>query len=299
MSGGLEVLASGPLATVQDLGRPGHGGWGVPGGGAADRAALRLANRLVGNPEGAAGLEVTLGGLQVRAAGSLVVAVTGARAPATVDGAPVDHRAAVRLPAGATLALGTPPTGLRSYLGVRGGLDVPAVLGSRATDVLSGLGPAVLAAGDRLPVGAADGAVPPVDVAPRRDPHGGEVTLRLRLGPRADWFPADARSALTATAWTVTPDSNRVGLRLDGPPLERAHDDELPTEGLMAGAVQVPPSGRPTLFLADHPVTGGYPVIGVVLDGDLDVAGQLRPGQRVRFRAVANRDLSTAGGVGT
>jgi len=282
----LEVLATGPLTTVQDLGRFGHNAWGVTTSGAADRGALRLANRLVGNPEGAAALEVTLGGLAVRARGDLEVATTGARCPARVDGVEVGHNAPVRLPDGAVLELGSPAAGLRTYLAVRGGIAVPPVLGSRSTDVLAGLGPAVPRAGDVLPVGTAVGGRGAVDLAPRPDPSAGEVLLRVRFGPRHDWFTQRSRSWLVDTTWTVTADSNRVGVRLDGPTLERARDVELPTEGMAPGALQVPPAGRPVLFLADHPVTGGYPVIAVVLAADLDLAGQLRPGQSVHFRDV-------------
>lgn len=280
----LEVLAPGPLSTVQDLGRFGHNAWGVTTSGAADRGSLRLANRLVGNPEEAACLEVTLGGLRVRAHGDLEVSTTGARCPVRVDGIEVGHNAPIRLPDGAVLELETPAAGLRTYLAVRGGIDVPAVLRSRSTDTLAGLGPAVPQAGDRLPVGTAPRTFGEVDLAPRFDPDGREVTLRVRLGPRDDWFTAESRARITSTAWTVTADSNRVGLRLDGPALQRAREGELPTEGMASGALQVPPSGRPVLFLADHPVTGGYPVIAVVLAADLDLAGQLRPGQRVHFR---------------
>jgi allophanate hydrolase subunit 2 len=164
-------------------------------------------------------------------------------------------------------------------------VDVPPVLGSRSTDTLSGLGPARLAAGDRLPVGSLMADEPIVDVAPVRPPSARPV-LGLLPGPRRDWLTPDAWTALTSREWTVTTDSNRVGLRLAGPPLERARRDELPSEGLVPGAVQVPPDGTPVLFLADHPVTGGYPVLAVVRTSDLSAAAQLRPGDVVRFRAV-------------
>ncbi|SHG30606.1 biotin-dependent carboxyltransferase family protein [Geodermatophilus nigrescens] len=274
----LTVLAPGPLTTVQDRGRPGLAGIGVGRSGAADRAAAELANRLVGNAPGAAVLEATLGGLAVRADADLLVVTTGARCP----GSPV-HTAPGPLRAGATLALGTPPAGLRTYLAVRGGFAVAPVLGSRSTDVLAGLGPPVLRAGDVLPVGGDAGPFPAVDLAPGADPPGGEVTVRLLPGPRADWLTAAAREAL-AGPWTVTAESNRVGLRLTGPRLERAVDAELPSEGLVRGAVQVPPAGQPVLFLADAPVTGGYPVAGYVDDADVDRCAQLRPGQTLRLR---------------
>jgi biotin-dependent carboxylase-like uncharacterized protein len=277
----LTVLATGPLTTVQDRGRPGQAALGVGRSGAADRAAAALANRLVGNPADAAVLEVTLGGLVVRADRDLLVVTTGARCP----GSPA-HNAPVELAAGVELRLGVPASGLRTYLAVRGGIDVPPVLGARATDVLAGLGPAVVAAGDQLPVGTSPLPLPGVDLAAVPEPPAGEVTVPVLPGPRADWFDAGAWPTLTGSAYEVTSESNRVGLRLAGPPLERSRTGELPSEGMVRGALQVPPSGTPVLFLADHPVTGGYPVIGYVADPDVDRCGQLRPGQSLRFRAV-------------
>jgi biotin-dependent carboxylase-like uncharacterized protein len=281
----LTVLAPGSLTTVQDLGRPGQAGLGIGRSGACDRAAAALANRLVGNPADAAVLEVTFGGLAVRAEADLLVASTGARCAGAVG-----HNGPALLRAGTELRLGLPDSGLRSYLAVRGGIDVPPVLGSRATDLLSGLGPAVLAAGDVLPVGPPAGPLPGVDVAPVADPPGGEVTVAVLPGPRLDWFGDAAWAGLTGRPWTVTSESNRVGLRLDGEPLTRLRAGELPSEGMARGALQVPPSGTPVLFLADHPVTGGYPVIGYVTDADLDRCAQLRPGQAVRFRPAPADD---------
>lgn len=279
----LTVLATGPLTTVQDRGRGGYAGIGVPRSGAVDAAAADLANRLVGNDAAAAVLEVTVGGLRVRAERTHLVSVAGAPAPVTVDGRAAPFGAPLTLRPGAELALGTPPVGLRTYLAVRGGIDVPPVLGSRSTDTLSGLGPAPLTVGDRLPVGSLQADEPVVDVAPVRPPSADPV-LRVLPGPRRDWLTPDAWTALTTSDWSVTADSNRVGLRLSGPALARARDDELPSEGLVPGAVQVPPDGAPVLFLADHPVTGGYPVLAVVPTADLPAAAQLRPGDTVRFR---------------
>jgi KipI family sensor histidine kinase inhibitor len=282
----LEVVATGASALLQDLGRAGLAASGVGRSGAADRAALRLGNRLVANPEDAAAVEVTFGGLAVRAGtdlpAPLLVALTGAPAPAAVDGTPVGHHALVTLRAGQTLRLGAPPTGLRTYLAVRGGMAVDPVLGSRSTDVLSGVGPAPLAVGDVLPVGPEPADLPRVDVAPVAVPGGDVVLLRAVLGPRADWV-ADP-GALARTVWTVSGRSDRVGTRLEGEPLRRRETGELPSEGMVRGAIQVPPGGEPVLFGADHPVTGGYPVVAVVRDADIDRAAQLRPGQRVRFR---------------
>ena len=279
----LTVLASGLLTTVQDRGRPGWASIGVTRSGAADRQAAALANRLVGNDAAAAVLEVTVGGLQVQAGRTLLVAVSGAPAPVTVDGRAAPFDAPLTLRPGQVLGLGNPAVGLRSYLAVRGGIGVPPVLGSRSTDTLSGLGPAPLRPGDVLPVGALAAAEPVVDVAPVGAPSSRPV-LRVLPGPRRDWMAPTAWTALTTEDWTVSPDSDRVGLRLAGPRLDRARTDELPSEGLVPGAVQVPPDGAPVLFLVDHPVTGGYPVLAVVTTDDLPAAAQLRPGDRVRFR---------------
>jgi biotin-dependent carboxylase-like uncharacterized protein len=284
----LEVLATGALALVEDLGRPGLAASGVGRSGAADRSALRLANRLVANPEDAAGIEIVFGGLAVRAASAnrppLTFALTGAPAPADVDGTPVGDHALVTLRPGQVLRLGTPPTGLRTYLAVRGGVAVDPVLGSRSTDVLAGLGPPKLEPGQVLPVGPEPHELPLVDVAPVALPPGGTVTLRVIAGPRADRLAEPA--ALVRTTWTASSRSDRVGMRLEGRQLERAGSGELPTEGMVRGAIQVPPGGEPVLFLADHPVTGGYPVAAVVCDADVDRAAQVRPGQRVRFILV-------------
>ncbi|GAB3558501.1 biotin-dependent carboxylase-like uncharacterized protein [Actinopolyspora lacussalsi] len=282
----LEVLRPGPLSTVQDLGRTGLAGMGVGISGAADRSSLRLANRLVGNAESEAAVEITLGGLWLRARGVLTVALTGASFPVTVDGRAAASHTVLTLPTGSVLRVGQCRTGMRGYLAVRGGIDVPAVLGSRATDTLSGLGPEPLAGGTVLPVGRAHGEFPRVDAAPITPPSGGELTLPVLPGPRQDWFSAEALRHLLHEPFEVTRDSDRVGMRLSGPPLPRNETGELPSEGMVSGALQVPPAGQPTLFLADHPVTGGYPVIAVVLSAHVAVAAQARPGQRLRFRAV-------------
>jgi biotin-dependent carboxylase-like uncharacterized protein len=210
------------------------------------------------------------------------VAVTGAPVPLTVAGRAAPLNAPVTVPAGAELVLGSPRIGLRCYVAVRGGVDVPPVLGSRSTDRLSGLGPEPLVAGALLAIGDGAGEEPVVDVAPVRPPAERPV-LRVLPGPRRDWLTDQAWTRLVSDGWTVSADSDRVGLRLTGPRLERARDDELPSEGLVPGAVQVPPDGAPVLFLADHPVTGGYPVLAVVVTADLPAAAQLRPGDELRF----------------
>lgn len=284
MTRSLEVLAPGPLTTVQDLGRPGQARWGVSPSGAADRTSFRLANRLVANAESAAALECTLGGLRVRAHGDLVVAVTGAPGSVTVAGREVALDTPVVLGDGAGLRIATPTTGLRTYLAVRGGLSVEPELGSRSTDVLSGLGPAVVQAGAVLPVGEAPPDPPLVDIAAVPAVGAAELSLRVLPGPRTDWFAAAAVETLLSGSYVVTPDSNRVGMKLSGPAFARRVATELPSEGLVRGALQVPTSGQPVLFLADHPVTGGYPVIAVVVDEDTDLAAQARPGSVLRFR---------------
>lgn len=284
MSRGLRVHASGPLALVEDLGRPGHAGVGVGRSGAADRRALTMANRALANDDGAAAIEVTLGGLEVEVLEEgLWLCVTGAPCPVGIDGRDIGSHAVFFAEAGSRVSLGRPDAGLRSYLAVRGGVDAAPVLGSRASDVLSGLGPEPLEPGVVLPVGAAGPRFPHVDSVPPPDLRG-EAVLRVVRGPRDGWV-RDA-DALVGTTWQVSERSNRVGMRLTGEPLHPAGDEELPSEGAWRGAVQVPPSGEPVLFLADHPVTGGYPVIAVVVDADVDRAAQLCPGQPVRFRWV-------------
>ena len=297
MAAVLEVVESGPLSTVQDLGRPGYADIGVAESGAADRASLRLANRLAGNGADAAAIEVTFGGFAARAGTDITIAVTGARCPITIDRMGAAMNTALRIPAGTEFRLDWPATGVRSYVAVRGGIAVEPVLGSRATDLLSGLGPAPLRRGMVLPVGTATEPRPPVTFStmcdPGRaahcrkcaaaDPPPGELTLRILPGPREDWFSEAALRTLLAQPYSVTSESSRIGIRLDGAVLPRAKHGELASEGLVPGALQVPPSGKPTLVLADHPVTGGYPVIAVVVAEDVDRAAQARPGSSVRF----------------
>lgn len=278
----IEVVRPGPLATVQDLGRPGYAHLGVPRSGAADVPSLRLANRLVGNPEDAAGIEFTLGNAALRFHSPAWIAVAGAPLDLRLDGRPFGMSGPVHVPEGGVLLLGTPSRGLRSYLAVRGGLTCEPTLGSRSTDLLSHLGPSPLAAGTRLPFGRVDTPMN-VDLAPV-PPLPDAPVLRIVPGPRDDWFVPDALTVLTSNPYTVTPTGNRVGVRLEGPPLVRAREGELSSEGMVTGALQVPPNGNPILFLSDHPTTGGYPVLAVVRHHDLPRAAQLRPGDTVRFR---------------
>ncbi|SDQ38711.1 5-oxoprolinase/urea amidolyase family protein [Leucobacter chromiiresistens] len=314
----LTVLDPGLQTLVQDAGRPGHAAIGVSPSGAADRRALAAANLAVGNAAGAPALETLNAALSLRAEADAVIALAGTDAEAVIDDAhgerrPAPHDAtAFDVHRGETLHVGPAARGLRGVLAVRGGIATPGALGSASRDILSGLGPAPLAAGDILARGAAcapeaadsaerssEHGAPTARSGPARPP-GDRAVLRFVPGPRDDWFDATAREALTAREWRLAPASNRVGLRFDGAPLVRSQSGELPSEGTVRGSIQVPPDGLPVLFLADHPVTGGYPVIGTVVDADTDVAAQLRPGARVRFLPVdaddGGLDQALAGG---
>ncbi|MFD6166384.1 5-oxoprolinase subunit PxpB [Oerskovia sp. NPDC060287] len=300
---GVEVLAPGLLTLVEDGGRPGWAAAGVGRSGAADQGALRLVNRLLANDGAAAALEVTLGGLAVRFHERATFALAGAPAPATLDGTPVGMQALLVARPGSVLRLGFPVGGARTYVGVRGGFEAPPVLGSRSYDVLAELGPAPLRAGDLVAIGPRPSALPVVEAVPSRRafPTGGPVgvALDVRGGPRPEWFDDDALATLLEGEFEVSNASNRVGLRLSGPTIRRRRGEPA-SEGLVPGAIQVPPDGNPVLFLRDHPVTGGYPVIAVVAADGLDTAAQLRPGDRVSFRwARAGRQVRDVGRVGT
>lgn len=279
---GWQVLEAPGLVTVQDDGRTGLAHLGVPRAGPLDRPAASLAGRLVGNGADAAVLEVTLGGIALRAGEARWVAVTGAPCAVVVDGRARGHGRAEWVPAGAELRLGPATSGVRSYLAVGGGWAVEPVLGSRSTDTLAWVGPARVEADVVLPVGAAPGPPVAVDVPARG--RVGPPVLRVDPGPRLDRFAAGTLDRLCRTAYVVGEASDRVGLRLDGDPLERTDERELASEGMVLGAVQVPPDGRPVVLLADHPATGGYPVVAVVRVDDIAAVAQLRPGDPVGFR---------------
>jgi biotin-dependent carboxylase-like uncharacterized protein len=325
----ITVLRAGPLTTVQDRGRPGFAHLGVPRSGALDQPALRRANELVGNDPAAAGLETTLMGCRLRFDSPATIAVTGATCTVKVDGQEAGDAGVtvgpLDVPAGAVVEIGRALAGVRSYLAVAGGIDVEAVLGSRSTDTLSGLGPPRLADGQTLAVGAPAGraegrpgagdgqtlavGAPPgraeerpgaagdrqtlaVGGPPGRAEKAGErrsesgaqrpsIVLGVWIGPRDDWVDV---AGLFDDSYAVSPVSNRVACRLTGAALNRTRPGELPPEGLVLGAIQVPPDGQPLIFLADHPTTGGYPVIGVV--DDVSPLAQARPGTSVRFREL-------------
>jgi biotin-dependent carboxylase-like uncharacterized protein len=280
----IEIERPGNLALIQDLGRPAFTHLGVGRCGAFDSASHRLANRLVGNEERAATIEILLGGLQFRLRQAATIALTGASCALT-SARRVDWNAPLTLPAGTRLRLGTPNTGLRSYLAVRGGFDVAETLGSRSADSLSGLGPPPLEQGDQLAIGELiEGD--PVEV-PAATPSASRP-IAVLPGPRADWFSRAAVKLLSSATWTVAATSNRVGVRLSGPALERTNAEELPSEPTLPGAIQVPPDGQPIILGPDAPVTGGYPVIAVVTSAELHRLGQARPGDSIRLAGYAN-----------
>jgi biotin-dependent carboxylase-like uncharacterized protein len=284
----IQVARPGALTTIQDCGRPGYAHLGVPRSGALDAPAHHRANRLVGNPPGAPVLETTLTGVAVTARAAVTVAVTGAHAAVRLDGRPAGRDTAVALAPGQTLDVGPARPGVRSYVAFSGGLRVPPVLGSASTDLLSGLGPPRLAAGDVLDLGdaAAEGPPRPCPQAgvPAAPVPGERAELLIHLGPRDDWLSAAGLAALHGGAWQVSPQSNRVALRLAGAAPPRSRSGELPSEGLVAGAIEALPDGQLVVFLADHPTTGGYPVIAVLDPQSLPVCAQARPGLTVTFR---------------
>lgn len=303
----LLVLRAGPSALVQDLGRPGYASLGVTASGVADRAAAASALRAVGTDPTAALLEVLFGGLTVMTDSPAVVVVTGAAADVVVVPPNGSRRLAatgevLRLEAGAILEIGRPTAGVRAYLAVRGGIDVAPVLGSRSRDTLAGLGPPPVVAGDVLAVGDlavgpwADGWHPAAGEtaaggagtrgAAGARGAGGAVELDVIPGPRDDLFPAEAWDVLAETGH-VSGHADRVGVRIDpARPVPRLPGGEIPSEGMVRGAIQVPADGAPVVFGPDHPVTGGYPVIGVLTARSADAISQLLPGTPVRLRRL-------------
>ena len=280
----LEILHTGPLALIQDLGRVGLAHLGVTRSGAADRRSHTLANRLVANPDDRATIEVTLGGFTARVRGGDVdIAVTGADPNPNVGESSFGANSIQHVRDGEVISLGVPHSGLRSYLAVRGGIAVTPVLGSRSYDVMSAIGPLPLQPGDVLPVGEHTEEYPELDQAPVAPISEHLVELLVVPGPRDDWLTDP--DALVHTIWMASDRSDRVGMRLEGRPLvHRNPGRQLPSEGATRGSIQVPPNGSPVILGPDHPVTGGYPVVGVIADQDIDKVAQVRPGQHVRLR---------------
>jgi biotin-dependent carboxylase-like uncharacterized protein len=276
----IEVVEPGLLTMVQDGGRFGWGHLGVPVAGPADWLSHTLANRLVGNSDAAAALEVTLLGPTLRCLSAMTLAVVGA--PAWLDGTEVSAGHSFTVESGQTVRIGT-TAGVRAYVAVAGGLQIERTLGSGSTDTLAGLGPPRLTAGTGI--STVDCRVTPRILNHAGLPDRGGI-VRVVPGPRADWFTDASVRMFHTKPYTAAPDSDRTGMRLAGPLLVRSRTGELPTEGMATGAIQVPPAGAPIVLLANHGTTGGYPVIGVVARADLPVIGQLRPGQGVRFVPV-------------
>ncbi|HEY7057824.1 MAG TPA: biotin-dependent carboxyltransferase family protein [Vicinamibacterales bacterium] len=284
----LTVIKPGMLTTVQDLGRRGYQGLGVPVAGPMDWYSHRRANQMLGNDPMAAALEVTLIGPELAVEGEMVAAVTGAAFEVTVDETAIVIDRPFRLASGARLRFGARRTGTRATLAVRGGLAVPVTLGSRAThlvSVMGGVDGRAIRAGDRLPIGA-DASATPRGGRSLMLPHGG-ATLRIVEAAHRERFTDRAWSVLTGERFTVTPQSNRMGYRLDGPPLEHSRGADLLSEAMPIGAIQVPASGQPILLMADRQTTGGYPTIANVITADLPLAGQLAPGDWIEFVACS------------
>lgn len=291
----LDVLSVGLQTLFQDLGRFGKSGLGISASGAMDKSALRSANRIVGNSSDQACLEIVQGGFNAIARGQIIIAVTGASCPVQIKTSQgtqffVSTYQPIDLNDGDEITLGTADAGMRSYLAVRGGFIVPEVLGSRSFDTLSAIGPAPLKPGDKLIREKTSRCMAislseiPAFVMPAKDDI---VVLDIFCGPRTDWFTQASIDLLREQIWQVTPQSNRIGLRLNGEyPLSRVKHEELPSEGTCIGAIQIPASGQPVLFLADHPVTGGYPVIASVAPYHLDLAGQIPINARIRFNPI-------------
>lgn len=289
------VLKPGMLTTVQDLGRWGLQDSGVPVAGPMDAYSHRLANRLVGNPDTAATLEVTLIGPELQFEGEVLCAIAGAEFPVRLDGVAVPSCRAFRVPSGGRLSFGVRRRGARAYLAVRGGFDVPKVFGSRATHLLSamgGLGGRALASGDRVPVGD-EVAGEPTAGEPLVLPEGG-ARVRVVWGPQDDYFTAEARERLVTERFLLTPQSNRQGYRLQGPALAHAGPADILSDATPIGSLQVPASGQPILLMADRQTTGGYPKIATVITADLPVAGQLAPGDWVAFAPCSLEDARQA-----
>ncbi|MBZ5579384.1 MAG: biotin-dependent carboxyltransferase family protein [Acidobacteriia bacterium] len=270
----LRVVRPGFQTTVQDLGRFGHAHQGVSASGAADALALRAGNLLVGNAENAAALEMTLVGGAFAFEADAVVAWTGSD-----FGAALPLWTAVEVKAGAVIRCGASQSGARAYLAVRGGIEVPQVLGSASSHLLTGLGGRALRAGDVLPIG--DAAVRRPRAEGARPPEFSKDLLRVTAGPQAGWFTDE----LYRASYAVTEESNRMGLRLRGPAIPSPPGHML-TEGVTLGAVQVPPGGQPIILFVEHQTTGGYPKPANVISADLGRVGQLRPRDEVRFERV-------------
>lgn len=289
----ITVIRPGVLTTFQDAGRHGYAHLGVPGAGAADMHSLRIANSLVGNSAYAVALEITADGPTLRFEVPAAIAFSGARVTAVVDGAPVAMDQTLWVSAGQVLRVGRVSAGVRCYLAVRGGLDVPKVLGSASTDTLSGIGPPTLTRGRQLRIGRHAALVSgwylnqvpqfPVD-----------TELRVLIGPHDDWITAASRAAMVTRQFKVSAASDRTGIRLENTNLKRARQGELQPAGMVTGAIQLPPDGNPIILLPNHGTTGGYPVVATVISADISKLGQLREADSVYFKPVSRETATRA-----
>src|SRR5262245_40720960 len=296
MSAALTVVRPGMLTTVQDLGRQGYQGLGVPVSGPMDAYSHRLANQIRGNDPGAAALEITLMGPEFVADADVTCALTGARIEAAVNGASVPFDEPFTVPAGARLRCGQRLEGARMTLAAAGGFDLPATLGSRATHLVSHMGPfggRALRAGDVLPVGRASARGPQPIGTPLPLPAGG-AHLRVLPAVHRDRFTDDAWGLLLRARFVVSPQSNRMGYRLDGPTLGHVRGADILSEGMPIGVIQVPASGQPIVLLAERATTGGYATIANVITADLPIAGQLAPGDWIQFDLVTRDEAIAA-----
>ncbi len=291
---GILVKRPGPLTTVQDAGRFGYQAGGIRPCGVMDTAAYEAANALVGNRGGEAALEMTLMGPALEFQSPAWVALTGADMGAALDGAPVERYRAVHVAAGQTLNLGLAASGCRGYLAVRGGIDVAPVMGSRATDMsarMGGFEGRPLRAGDVLPLSAEDGWTPPQQ-APMEPPAcPGAIEVRAIPGPQDDAFTQAGLASFFSVSYEVSPDSDRMGIRFEGPAIESVSGNDIVSDGIVFGSVQVTSGGKPIVLMADHPTTGGYAKIATVVSFDLPKLAQARPGDTVRFRRVTLEEI--------
>jgi biotin-dependent carboxylase-like uncharacterized protein len=290
----IEVIKPGLFTTIQDQGRRGYQADGVGIAGAMDSLALAAGNLLVGNPEGAAGLEMTILGPTLRFARETLFAVTGADLAPRLNGSPLANWTAHLAPPGSILSFGGRQSGVRAYLAVAGGIDVPVVMGSRSTYLLGrfgGLEGRPVKAQDRLPVGSPTQARKPLEglAFPEnlRPPYQRNPQLRVVLGPFQDFFSAEGLAEFLSGEYLITSNSDRMGYRLQGKAITRQKTGELITCGLANGTIQVPPNGQPIILLADRQTIGGYPIIATVIHADLPLVAQCAPGDAVRFAAVS------------
>lgn len=295
--GYLQVVRPGLLTSVQDLGRFGHQATGVPVAGPMDSFSHRLANQLAGNDPDAATLEITLIGPEFIVDADTTMAVAGAQFEVTCDDRPVATSASFHVTRGQRLKFGRIVEGARAYLAVAGGVQTVPMLGSRATHLVSRMGGfegRALVSGDRVPIAGGIGARPIRKANGLTLPSKGRALLRVMAGPQAGWFHADALKTIAGVSFRISPQSNRMGYRLQGPPLSRIHDHELISEPLGIGAIQIPTAGEPILLMADRQTAGGYPKIGYVISADLPLAGQLAPGDFIEFHVCTQQEAVAA-----